>query len=77
MRSIFLQDGNSLIINPDDLVRILAHLKQAFPDMERITSYARSHTIARISDDDLRRFAANGLSRIDPDFIQLRTLALP
>jgi hypothetical protein len=64
MKSIFLQDGNSLIIKPDDLVRILEHLKQAFPDVERITSYARSHTIARISDDDLARFAASGLNRI-------------
>ncbi len=64
MKSIFLQDGNSLIIKPDDLVRILEHLKQAFPDVDRITSYARSHTIARISDDDLRRFAESGLNRI-------------
>ncbi len=64
MTSIFLQDGNSLIIKPDDLVRILAHLKQAFPDVDRITSYARSHTIARISDDDLGRFAESGLNRI-------------
>ncbi len=64
MKSIFLQDGNSLIIKPDDLVRILKHLQQAFPDVERITSYARSHTIARISDDDLRRFAEGGLNRI-------------
>ncbi len=64
MTSIFLQDGNSLIIKPDDLVRILKHLKQAFPRVERITSYARSHTIARISDDDLHRFADSGLNRI-------------
>ncbi|MDJ0669286.1 MAG: radical SAM protein [Desulfobacterales bacterium] len=64
MKSIFLQDGNSLIIKPDDLVSILKHLQQAFPDVERITSYARSHTIARISDDDLRRFAEGGLNRI-------------
>ena len=64
MKSIFLQDGNSLIIKPDDLVSILKHLQQAFPDVERITSYARSHTIARISDDDLRRFAESGLNRI-------------
>ena len=64
MKSIFLQDGNSLIIKPDDLVSILEHLKQAFPDVERITSYARSHTIARINDDDLRRFAKAGLNRI-------------
>ncbi len=64
MKSIFLQDGNSLIIKPEDLVRILKHLKQAFPAVERITSYARSHTIARISGDDLRRFAESGLNRI-------------
>ncbi len=64
MKSIFLQDGNSLIIKPDDLVSILKHLKQAFPDVERITSYARSHTIARINADDLRRFAESGLNRI-------------
>jgi len=64
MKSIFLQDGNSLIIKPDDLVRILDHLQQAFPDVDRITSYARSQTIAKISDDDLRRFAASGLNRI-------------
>ena len=64
MKCIFLQDGNSLIIKPDDLARILEHLKQAFPDVERITSYARSHTIARIKDDDLLRFAKAGLNRI-------------
>jgi radical SAM superfamily enzyme YgiQ (UPF0313 family) len=64
MKSIFLQDGNSLIIKPDDLVRILVHLKQAFPDVDRITSYARSHTIVKISDDDLRRFTESGLNRI-------------
>ena len=64
MKSIFLQDGNSLIIKPDDLVTILEHLKQAFPDVERVTSYARSHTIARINEGDIRRFAEAGLNRI-------------
>jgi radical SAM superfamily enzyme YgiQ (UPF0313 family) len=64
MKSIFLQDGNSLIIKPDDLVRILKHLKKAFPGVERVTSYARSHTIARISDEDLRHIAEAGLNRI-------------
>jgi radical SAM superfamily enzyme YgiQ (UPF0313 family) len=64
MKSIFLQDGNSLIIKPDDLVRILEHLKKAFPNVDRVTSYARSHTIARISDKNLRRIADAGLNRI-------------
>ena len=64
MKSIFLQDGNSLIIKPADLVRILEHLRLSFPDVDRVTSYARSHTIAKISDNDLRRFAEAGLNRI-------------
>jgi hypothetical protein len=64
MESVFLQDANTLIIKPDDLVKILEHLRQQFPEIRRITSYARSHTIARISDDDMIRLAAAGLNRI-------------
>ena len=64
MRSIFLQDANSLIIKPERLLTILGHLKNRFPWVERITSYARSHTIARISDMDLGLIAAAGLNRI-------------
>jgi len=63
-RSVFLQDSNSLIIKPDYLVAILQHLKATFPHIQRITSYARSHTIARINDRDLARMAAAGLNRI-------------
>jgi hypothetical protein len=64
MRSIFLQDANSLIIKPDRLITILRHLRACFPWVERITSYARSHTVARISDVDLAQMAAAGLNRI-------------
>jgi histone acetyltransferase (RNA polymerase elongator complex component) len=64
MKSIFLQDGNSLIIKPEDLIRILNHLKDAFPKVERITSYGRSQTIAKISDDHLLQMAEAGLNRI-------------
>jgi hypothetical protein len=64
MKSVFLQDSNSLIIKPDNLVTILQYLTDAFPEIERLTSYARSHTIARISDQNLERMAAAGLNRI-------------
>lgn len=64
MRSIFLQDANSLVIKPERLIEILRHLKQCFPFVQRITSYARSHTIARISDENLALMAEAGLSRI-------------
>lgn len=64
MQSIFLQDANSLIIKPDDIVEILLYIKQSFPEVERITSYARAFTIARIDDQDLARISAAGLNRI-------------
>ncbi len=64
MRSVFIQDANSLIIDPSDFVEILTHLKMRFPWVERITSYARSHTIARISDDNLKAIRNAGLNRI-------------
>ncbi len=64
MASVFIQDANSLIIKPSDLVEILVHLKKRFPWTERITSYARSHTIARIKDKDLKAIADAGLNRI-------------
>ncbi len=64
MRSIFLQDANSLVIKPERLLTILQHLQRCFPWVERITSYARSHTIARISAHNLQQMATAGLSRI-------------
>jgi radical SAM superfamily enzyme YgiQ (UPF0313 family) len=64
MTSIFLQDANSLVIKPEQLIRILNHLGLRFPWVERITSYARSHTIARISDAQLKQMREAGLNRI-------------
>jgi radical SAM superfamily enzyme YgiQ (UPF0313 family) len=64
MRSIFLQDANTLVMKPDDLVEILQHIRQCFPQVERITAYARSQSVALISDDDMARIATAGLNRI-------------
>ncbi len=64
MESIFIQDGNSLVLKPEDIITILQHLKEAFPMVKRVTSYARSQTIAKISDKNLSRMASAGLNRI-------------
>ena len=63
-QSIFLQDANSLIIRPPDLIAILEHLRGRFPWVQRITSYARSHTVARIPGQALRAMRLAGLNRI-------------
>jgi len=64
MQSIFLQDANSLVIRPVDMIEILQYIKQNFSQVGRITVYGRSHTIARISDENLKAFAEAGLNRI-------------
>jgi hypothetical protein len=64
MQSIFIQDANSLIIKPSDLVAILKHLKSCFPWVKRITSYGRSQTIARIKVENLKAMRSAGLNRI-------------
>jgi hypothetical protein len=64
MKSVFLQDANSMVVKPDDLVAILDHVRQTFPQVKRITTYARSQSVARISDEDMARIAGAGLNRI-------------
>lgn len=64
MESVFLQDADSLVIKPVNLLRILEHLRQRFPPIHRITSYARSHTVARMSLENLRALRAVGLNRL-------------
>ena len=64
MKSIFLQDADSLTIPPENLVKILLHIKLRFPQVERITSYARSFSVARLDDAVLKEIADAGLNRI-------------
>ncbi len=60
----FLQDANSLIMRTPDLVKVVSALKQAFPGLSRITSYARSKTAAKKSLEELRELKDAGLSRL-------------
>ena len=64
MKSVFLQDADTMIAKPDDLVEIIKHIREVFPTVERVTSYGRSSTISRISDKDMKRIAEAGLNRI-------------
>jgi hypothetical protein len=60
----FLQDANSLIMRTPDLVQVIAHLKKTFPELTRITSYARSKTAAKKSVEELKQLKEAGLSRL-------------
>jgi len=62
---VFIQDANSLVMKKDDLAEALRYLKAAFPTVDRITSYARSQTIAQLlTVEDLKRLKEAGLTRL-------------
>lgn len=62
--TVFLQDANSVILSTDKLVEILNHIKEVFPGVTRITSYARANTLNAKSVDDFKRLKAAGLTRL-------------
>jgi len=63
-RTAFLQDADSLIMRTPDLVEVIKYLKETFPSLERITSYARAKTIYRKTLEELKSIRAAGLNRL-------------
>jgi radical SAM superfamily enzyme YgiQ (UPF0313 family) len=63
-KTAFLQDANSLIMKTDQLVDILKHLRKTFPSLNRVTSYARSRTVAQKSAEELEDIRTAGLDRL-------------
>lgn len=60
----FLQDANTLIMRTPDLVTVIRFLKETFPEITRITSYARSKTAAKKPLEELKQLKDAGLSRL-------------
>jgi radical SAM superfamily enzyme YgiQ (UPF0313 family) len=60
----FLQDANTMTMKTEDLVDALRHLRRRFPSIQRVTSYARSGTIARKTEEELRTIREAGLDRV-------------
>lgn len=63
-KNVFIQDANSLAMNPVNFVEALKYLKKTFPSINRITSYARSSTTAKLSVDNLKSMKEAGLTRL-------------
>lgn len=64
MKTVFLQDADSLVIGAHNLATILNHLNDNFPNIERVTSYARSSTINKMNVEELILLREAGLTRI-------------
>jgi radical SAM superfamily enzyme len=64
VQSVFLQDADSLLLSTSDLLEILRYLKMRFPDIKRVTSYARAKTLKRKTVEELVELREAGLTRI-------------
>ena len=60
----FIQDANSLMLPTEVLTEALRYLRMRIPQIRRVTSYARSSTLARKSGEDLTAIREAGLDRI-------------
>ena len=63
-KQAFLQDANTLIMRTGELVEVIKCLKETFPSLNRVTSYARSKTAAKKSLAELVELHEAGLSRL-------------
>ena len=64
VRTAFLQDGDTLVLKTDEVLEVLRYIKEKFPAIERVTSYARAPTLRKKSVGELRQLKEAGLTRI-------------
>ncbi len=63
-RTAFLQDANSIIMRPPEFIEVLAYLREQLPSLTRVTTYARSKTLAQRKLEDLKAIRTAGLDRL-------------
>ena len=63
-KTAFLQDADSMILRPPELVASLRYLRERLPSLIRVTTYARSRTLARRTAEQLREIREAGLDRL-------------
>lgn len=64
VETIFLPDGNTILMKTDQLVEILEYAQALFPRLKRITSYGSARFVNLKPAAELRRLREAGLSRI-------------
>jgi radical SAM superfamily enzyme YgiQ (UPF0313 family) len=63
-RRVFLADGDALSLPTEHLLELLHYLKEAFPKLGRVSSYASAQNLMEKSEAELRLLKAAGLSLI-------------
>jgi radical SAM superfamily enzyme YgiQ (UPF0313 family) len=63
-KTAFLQDADSLIMRPHEIMEVLKHLRGTLQSLTRVTSYARSKTLAQRKQEELKAIREAGLDRL-------------
>ena len=61
VRRVFLADGDALVLPTAKLLKILQALRDTFPKLQRVSSYAAPKDILRKSEEELRQLKEAGL----------------
>jgi len=61
-RTVFVGDSDSLW--HEDILKVIKMIRKKFPDLDRITSYARSLTLVKKDPDELEALNRAGLTRL-------------
>jgi radical SAM superfamily enzyme YgiQ (UPF0313 family) len=64
IRSLFLADGNTIVMKTAQLSELLDYAYKNFPCLERATIYGASQYLARKSEADFARLRQSGLTRL-------------
>lgn len=63
-KTVFIGDSDSLIMKTSQLVELLRYLYQQIPNIERVTTYARTATLVRKPLEELKEIREAGLNRL-------------
>jgi radical SAM superfamily enzyme YgiQ (UPF0313 family) len=61
-KTIFIADSDSLVMK--NILEIISYIKEKFPEVDRITSYARAKTLMKLGPDKLKKIKQAGLTRV-------------
>ncbi|MGI6174730.1 MAG: radical SAM protein [Christensenellales bacterium] len=64
VRRIFLADGDALILKTEEMLKILRHIQQVFPGVERVAVYGSPKSVLIKSVEQLKELRENGLGMV-------------
>ena len=59
---MFISDSDSLVMK--NIEEIIRYIRKRFPDVDRVTSYARAKTLMKLSSERLSKIRTAGLTRV-------------